>query len=68
MGNLLDKILDWENIQRAMKRVCANKGVSGVDGMKVSELNLYMIDHWKEIEQTIRERRYKPQPDRKSVV
>lgn len=62
MGSLLDRILDWENIQRAMKRVCANKGASGVDGMKVSELNLYMIDHWKEIEQAIRERRYKPQP------
>ena len=62
MGNLLDRILDWENIQRAMKRVCANKGASGVDGMKVEELNLYMSDHWKEIEQAIRERRYKPQP------
>ncbi len=62
MGNLLDRILDWENIQRAMKRVCANKGASGVDGMKVEDLNLYMADHWKEIEQAIRERRYKPQP------
>ena len=62
MGSLLDRILEWENIQRAMKRVCANKGSSGVDGMKVEELNLYMSDHWKEIEQAIRERRYKPQP------
>ena len=62
MGSLLDRILEWENIQRAMKRVCANKGSSGVDGMKVEELNLYMADHWKEIEQAIRERRYKPQP------
>ena len=62
MGSLLDRILDWENIQRAMKRVCANKGTSGVDGMKVEELNLYMSDHWKEIEQAIRERRYKHQP------
>lgn len=42
--------------------MCANKGASGVDGMKVEELNLYMSDHWKEIEQAIRERRYKPQP------
>ena len=62
MESLLDRILDWENIQRAMKRVCANKGASGIDGMKVEELNLYMSDHWKEIEQAIRERRYKPQP------
>ena len=62
MGSLLDRILEWENIQRAMKRVCANKGSSGVDGMKVEELDLYMSDHWKEIEQAIRERRYKPQP------
>ena len=62
MRSLLDRILEWENIQRAMKRVCANKGSSGVDGMKVEELNLYISDHWKEIEQAIRERRYKPQP------
>ena len=62
MESLLDRILEWENIQRAMKRVCANKGASGVDGMKVEELNLYMSDHWKEIERAIRERRYKPQP------
>jgi RNA-directed DNA polymerase len=45
MGSLLDRILEWENIQRAMKRVYANKGASGVDGMKVEELNLYMSDH-----------------------
>ena len=62
MGSLLDRILEWENIQRAMKRVCSNKGTSGVDGMKVEELNLFMSDHWKEMEQAIRERRYEPQP------
>ena len=62
MGSLLDRVLDWENTQQAMKRVCANKGASGVDGMEVEELKQYMYDHWKEIEQAIRERRYKPQP------
>ena len=36
--DLLEKICDKQNMQLACKRVIANKGAGGVDGMKVKEL------------------------------
>jgi len=37
-NNLLERILARDNMLKAMKRVVANKGSHGVDGMKVDEL------------------------------
>ena len=51
-----------ENIIRAKKRVYANKGAGGVDGVTVQELDEYMSKNWESIKQQIRERKYKPQP------
>ena len=34
---LLEKVLDRENLNKAYKRVKANKGASGVDGMTVEK-------------------------------
>ena len=42
MSRLLDEILSDENITLAQKRVYANKGASGVDGIGVQELSKYM--------------------------
>lgn len=59
---MLEKILSDENIRFAKKRVYANKGASGVDGVTVRELDEYMAQNWEGIKQQIRERRYRPQP------
>jgi len=45
-----------------MKRVYANKGAGGVDGVTVQQLEEYMATNWNRIKQEIRERNYKPQP------
>ena len=65
MSELLEKILDEENLQKALKAVKANKGASGVDGMKVNELEDYLKDHKEEILFKVRERKYKPLPVRR---
>lgn len=65
---LLEKILDSENLNLAYKRVKANKGSHGVDGMKVDELLPYLIKHGKEIKQSILEGRYTPQPVRRVEI
>ena len=39
---LLEKILERENLNEAYKRVYANKGASGVDGVTVEELLDYL--------------------------
>ena len=62
MEGLLEQILSPENMSEAVKRVYRNKGAAGVDGVTVEELSGYIKVHWGEIERTIRERRYRPQP------
>ena len=62
MSEMLEKILSDDNIKTAYKRVYANKGAGGVDGITINELEEYMKEHWKSIKEQIRERKYKPQP------
>ena len=62
MSEMLERILSDENIRRAKKRVYANKGAGGVDGVTVQELDEYMSRNWESIKQQIRERKYRPQP------
>ena len=42
MSEMLEKILSNENIEKAYKRVYANKGAGGVDGVTTKELEEYM--------------------------
>lgn len=60
MSELLEKMLSDENIRQAQKRVYANKGAGGVDGVTVQELAEYMQENWTRIKGEIRERKYKP--------
>ena len=62
MSELLEKILSDGNIELAKKRVFANKGAGGVDGVTVEELDEYLTQNWTSIRQQIRERTYRPQP------
>jgi group II intron reverse transcriptase/maturase len=59
---LLEKILERGNLNEAYKRVYANKGASGVDGVTVEELKAYLTEHKAELLESIRTRKYKPQP------
>jgi group II intron reverse transcriptase/maturase len=62
MSELLEKILSNINIDNAYKRVCANKGAGGVDGVTVEELGDYINKNWNSIREQIRKRTYKPLP------
>lgn len=59
--NLLGQVLNPNNIAMAQKRVIANKGEAGVDGMKVSELNAYMAANRPAIIESIENGTYQPQ-------
>ena len=59
---LMDTILERENLIRAWKRVCDNKGAPGVDGMKIEQLWDYLKDHWPSIKQDLLNTTYKPRP------
>ncbi len=62
MSEMLEKILSKKNILEAYKRVCANKGAGGVDGLSTDDLAEYLRENWNGIKAQIRERTYKPQP------
>ena len=68
MSQLLEEILSRENMMRAYKRVVANKGASGVDGITTDEVKEYLIGNWEEIREQIRNRKYKPQPVRRVEI
>lgn len=42
---LIDVITSKENLNKAYKKVVANKGAGGVDGMKVEELDAYIREN-----------------------
>ena len=65
---LLEKILSKENLNKAYKQVYKNKGASGVDGVTVDELFLYIEEHKEEILWKIRNRKYRPQPVRRVLI
>ena len=62
MSQLMEKILSQENMMLAYKKVRANKGASGVDGITVDEVHQYLKENWSSIKERIRKRKYKPQP------
>ena len=68
MSELLEKILSKDNMNAAYKRVCANKGAGGVDGVSVEELGEYIKENWESIREQIRRREYKPQPVRRVEI
>ena len=59
---LLEEILNPNNMNKAYKKVIANKGVAGVDGITVEEEFDYLKENGDRIKNQIRKRRYKPQP------
>lgn len=65
---LLEEILTRKNLNEAYKRVYANKGASGVDGVSVEELHEHLRVHKAEILESIRKRKYEPQPVRRAEI
>lgn len=55
-------------MNEAYRKVCANKGAGGVDGMEIKELDGYIRENWDSIKEQIRKRSYKPQPVRRVEI
>ena len=66
--DLLERILSRENLNRAYKRVKANKGAPGIDGMTVEDALPWLREHREELLEQIRSGKYKPQPVRRREI
>lgn len=62
MGQLMNQILSRENMKMAYKKVKANKGAGGIDGISIEDVNKYLKENWIDIKTKILKRKYKPQP------
>ena len=67
-GELLGRVLERDNLRRALKQVRRNKGAPGIDGMSVDELPKHLVHHWEAIKADIQAGRYRPQPVRRVEI
>lgn len=65
---LLEDVLSSDNLARAWKRVKANKGAPGIDGVTIGDFPAYARAHWPAIREQIREGRYQPQAVRRVEI
>ena len=65
---LLERILDKDNLNRAYKRVKANRGAAGIDGMTVDEMLPYLKGHRQEWLDRIYEGKFTPSPVRRVEI
>ncbi|CCK75890.1 RNA-directed DNA polymerase (Reverse transcriptase), msDNA [Oleispira antarctica RB-8] len=67
--NLFERTLQRENIQAAWKRVRANEGAAGIDGMTIEEFPDWIRSgHWERVTQELRSGVYKPDPVRRVEI
>ena len=59
---LMEEVCERENCKQALRRVKANKGSPGVDGMTVHQLPGYLRQHWPTIRAHLLNGNFKPQP------
>ena len=65
---LMEEVCGRENCKQALKRVKANKGSAGVDGMTVQQLPEYLKQHWPVIREQLLSGTYEPQPVRRVEI
>ena len=65
---LLEAILQKDNLNRAYKRVKANKGAPGIDGMTIDDALLYFKEHQQEFTDRIYREKYTPSPVRRVEI
>jgi len=58
----MEEVCQRDNLWKALKRVQANKGSPGVDGMTVEQLPGYLKRHWPKIREQLLAGTYRPQP------
>ena len=65
---LLEQIVRKDNLNEAFKRVKANKGSHGIDGMGVDELLHYLKENGETLRQAILNGKYRPNPVRRVEI
>lgn len=65
---LLQAVLTRENLQAAFKRVRANKGAAGVDGLDIDQTSRHLVAAWPAIREELLAGTYRPSPVRRVMI
>src|SRR5215469_15830004 len=67
-NRLMEEVCERENLKKALRRVKANKGSAGVDGMTVGGITDYLKQHWPAIRDQLLSGTYEPKPVRRVEI
>ncbi|KVN96775.1 group II intron reverse transcriptase/maturase [Burkholderia ubonensis] len=67
-SSLLEAALTRENLRQALKRVRANKGAAGVDGLDIDQTVRHLVTAWPAIREQLLLGTYRPSPVRRVTI
>jgi group II intron reverse transcriptase/maturase len=67
-NDLMSRVVEHDNVLRAVKRVRQNGGSPGSDGMTVKELPAHLAANWEQLRAALLAGRYQPQPVRRQEI
>ena len=67
-SSLMARVLERDNLMRALKQVKRNKGAPGVDGVTVEAFPAYLQQYWPSIRAQLVVGRYRPKPVRRVEI
>src|ERR1700728_2532415 len=67
-NRLMEEVCERENLKEALRRVKANQGSAGVDGMTVGGISDYLKQHWPDIREQLLSGTYEPKPVRRVEI
>jgi RNA-directed DNA polymerase len=65
---LMEEVCERENLKEALRRVKANKGSAGVDGITINGITDYLKQHWPTIRERLLNGTYEPKPVRRVEI
>jgi RNA-directed DNA polymerase len=65
---LWEQMLSAENLGQALRRVRANRGAPGVDGMTTEQFVPWLREHWVKVREALDAGTYQPSPVRRVVI
>jgi RNA-directed DNA polymerase len=66
--DLMARVFHRVNLQRAWKRVKANRGAPGIDGLRIEDWPAHAIEHWEATRRQLEAGNYRPQPVRRVMI
>ncbi len=67
-NRLMEEVCERENLKEALRRVKANKGSAGVDGITVGGISDYLKQYWPAIREQLLNGTYEPKPVRRVEI